>query len=584
MGDDNIREPSQGQWEEALTQSRGYWFKLASLAKVYRRTGLLRESTNPKYMLQAVPRIREVPRETSILNLGSSLAPSLAIEGERDCGIADEKITEAQFLQIGISNPTPFNYLGWNFCSWIGAAGQESERHNYMAVLTPGWCYILSARLVDGYKTGASMQHTDSRVANWEEFSDCDKFFKVDARIDIPNAEEDVARWTAAILAPAQGWGGLLTPRRSNKKEQSQEAVFLTPWSVTTADAAVIAVRAPGTVLRTSDARPISSLRAFHAVAEFAMQYNLGDQFLIAFTTALTFPTHSLAGTTAHLPPSTRRSLSRPIVRLKPAPPAWEAVYEDLRYYMTLSCDPDSIMSSLCGMFWKPDVPDSLASAWLHPIVKELPDEPGIRSESGCFEELLVIICSLRRPTIWLGATTSGLTMPVLREVASATPPLDLVACAWTGAFQSFMDTPGTGPYLDDRPQPTISQADVLRLIHIVPAEGNDGQDGQHSRPPLCPWTPSGRISKDASPQVIKHSTCNRHHQCCQRWIWAREIPPTSDRGHRSPTVPNIIPIQPEELQSISALNPPQKPLVGKAEGPLSDSPMFDSVNGPLPS
>ena len=108
---------------------------------------------------------------------------------------------------------------------------------------------------------------------------------------------------------------------------------------------------------------------------------------------------------------------------------------------MTLSCNPETVISCLCGAFWEPGTPCNLVSPWLHPILNEVPGEQSISYTPGLYAEILAIICGIRRPSIsalWLGAVAGGLT-PII---------LDPVAFLWTGSQQSFMDVDGIGHML----------------------------------------------------------------------------------------------------------------------------------------
>lgn len=45
---------------------------------------------------------------------------------------------------------------------------------------------------------------------------------------------------------------------------------------------------------------------------------------------------------------------------------------------MALSCSYYVVISSICALFWKPDVPCNLVSPWLHPILNDVPRKDGI--------------------------------------------------------------------------------------------------------------------------------------------------------------------------------------------------------------
>lgn len=107
----------------------------------------------------------------------------------------------------------------------------------------------------------------------------------------------------------------------------------------------------------------------------------------------------------------------------------WTDFNEELPYYMTLSCSPEVMMSTLCGSFWEPDVPCNMVSPWLHPVLKEvLGDASAIKDRD---QELLALIGVIRRPSVsalWIRAVISGLAPKIVQKVRRGRPPLDSLA------------------------------------------------------------------------------------------------------------------------------------------------------------
>ncbi|KAL2846231.1 hypothetical protein BJX68DRAFT_268710 [Aspergillus pseudodeflectus] len=566
LGDDpNTSQPTDDQRNEALEQSRKYWYKAAAIARHNQTVGLPPQAANPRFMLQHVPKPCVNPQETTSVTLGGSLDLSLAVEGRahwktegpKDCGIADDKIREARIFPIGISQPTGFNFANRSFYYWKGAQGQKIPYHNYLAVLTLGWCYIMSARAVELFKKGARMEYTGSKAPLWENLRDC-QISGVDVRIDICTTDGDIALWSSTILACSQGWRGILTSRSS--KEQAREREFLTPWTLTGTAPVSFAIQGVGGLTANNPDQPLKAEEAFRALANFAHQYDLGDQFQVALTAAMTFPTHNFRRTIAQLPYPTRRSMRTPVLVQDQSVISkyWLEQFYDLSWYMTLSCDPDGLTSALSGMFWEPGVPRSLASVWLHPILREVPDEEEIRAKPGLFEELLAIVCRIRRPTIaalWLGAVVSGLGRAILDEVDKVRQVPDEVTSAWTRALQGFLDIPGSGPYLDQQTQ-TISRADVFRSSRVVPIAGNNNPD---SLTPLSPWSPPGRVNKTScAPRIILHSTCNRHHLRYCGWTWSKDGSGAPDTGLGLADTPRATQSEIDLAASVQPLDPPR--------------------------
>ncbi|MCJ1444799.1 MAG: hypothetical protein MMC23_005301 [Stictis urceolatum] len=135
----------------------------------------------------------------------------------------------------------------------------------------------------------------------------------------------------------------------------------------------------------------------------------------------------------------------------------WTTVSAELPYYMSLSCNPEVVMSSLCGLFWESEVPRNEVSLWLHPILLEVPRRSDFMIRPGYYYEVLAFvfsICSPRLSALWFGAAITGLVPKVLRFVQSGTPPLDQIAYPWTGCAQSFMDITTEGHYFNSAPVP----------------------------------------------------------------------------------------------------------------------------------
>ncbi|OJZ89966.1 hypothetical protein ASPFODRAFT_58616 [Aspergillus luchuensis CBS 106.47] len=243
--------------------------------------------------------------------------------------------------------------------------------------------------------------------------------------------------------------------------------------------------------------------KAFEALPQFAMLHNLGSQFSVAFTVALTIPIHNCHGLTLQLPQPSLDRAKCPATSINCVPQDWAALYDNLSYYMTLSCNPETIIYSLCGSFWEPGVPCNLVSSWLHPI----------------------LTCFLTRPlprtaALWLGAAAGGLTPMILRRTRRGRPPLDPVAFPWTGCLQSFMDIAGTGPYLDQS-KGQIWRVDVWRLLHLPTAEEDDIS---YNYPPRTPWEPCGKMqTTECALRVVSHLHCPRHQIRYRHWNWEVE-------------------------------------------------------------
>lgn len=137
-----------------------------------------------------------------------------------------------------------------------------------------------------------------------------------------------------------------------------------------------------------------------------------------------------------------------------------------------------------------------------------------IKSFKGRYEEILAIMCAVRRPklsALWLGAVISGLALTVLDFVRSGTPPLDPNAFAWTGCAQSFMDLTGSGPYSwTEASGEKLQKADAWRLL-FLPTIVDD--DLHYKSYLFAPWKPIRTTSVQNSVARIRiHISYLRHY------------------------------------------------------------------------
>ncbi|PYI04795.1 hypothetical protein BO78DRAFT_449182 [Aspergillus sclerotiicarbonarius CBS 121057] len=543
VADSDALQPRKQQLEDVLNKSRLYWYAIATVGCHYHDRGIKQESANPHHMLWKVPRMHGGPHTTYALYMDASPCQMLCfrasvswqLDGSTDCDRVLRDKTNTVLLHLGTKDPVPYTLSGDGFRQWIGTEEEVAVGPNYLAILTLGWCYILSACLLEIQGRDDMMKYTGSKAAVYHQAT----HETATHVVNIGEADDDTSSWWLSILAPGNGWKGIV--------KQSDNGEFLAPWSVTRTSQESLAIKwQRKTAIETFSSTPMSSSRAFDALSQFALMHNLGSQFHIALATAITVPTHNLHGSTIQLPPPTLTGARCPATPAKCIPPEWIKVYENLSYYINLSCNPETIMSSLCGAFWEPGVPCNLVSPWLHPILNEVPEGKGIAGVPGLYPEVLAVICGIRRPTIsalWLGAVAGGLTPLILRRTRRGRPPLDPVAFPWTGCPQSFMDIAGTGPYLHGQCKEQIWRADVWRLLHLPTTEEDDLS---YNYPPRTPWEPCGKMeARECALRVASHWNCPRHHFNYQHWSWEPEnSPDIHDKGFS--TAPVTMPSTPD--------------------------------------
>ncbi|KAI9715647.1 MAG: hypothetical protein M1812_005799 [Candelaria pacifica] len=509
---------------DAVTREAGaYWHDLAKNALLQYGRGLPPQSVEPRNMLRRVPaipdrRVLHTPLATFSTSRASCVRThsTWCVADDGGCGVGGIAKTRPASLQLGVRAPISLALTGTSFCSWIGVEGERSNTGNFVAILALGWSYILSAQLVEMQgQDGAELVYMD-RTARGYSLDEAD-LGAATIRVNVGAVDEEAARWWAAVLAPGQGWQAIVS--------RTNSATYLSPWSVSVEKKQHFVLEWATNLPRSMSSdgsTPPSSMKALELLTEFCALHDLGSQLFAALTTTMTFPTLNHYGKVATLPLPTTSRAGRQSTSAKATMPNLVTLAEEIPYYMSMSCNHSVIISSLCGVFWEPDVPCNLVSPWLHAVLRELPSMNGIISSSGRYAEVVTIMCAFRRPrlaALCLGAALSGLTATVLDLVDSGTPPLDPNAYAWNGCRQSFMDVAGSGPYFrTDSTCQRIQRADVWRLLYLPPIVEDDLH---YQSLPFSPWEPIGTTSLQHTVARVKvHQSCPRHQLDYQLWSW----------------------------------------------------------------
>ncbi|KAI2909075.1 hypothetical protein CBS11852_199 [Aspergillus niger] len=503
---------------------------VANLAFQLRDTGLIPEFTNPRFALHRTPKLQARSERlhirpygmTPILSLCCEASSIWTLSGDQDCGKLKKQKSHPTLIQVGTAAATTFSFTEGAFSSLSSDTSEEhSNGPNYLGILALGWCYVLSAQLVEMRGGDSSMQYTSFQTGYSNESLPNVSQVHI---VDIGEVEENVARWWSALLA-LNGWKATV--------KQTPQGDFLAPWSVSRTCKTQFSIKYKGAPSSNHDLMPLSSGSAFEALVEFARLYGLQSQFLIALTIALIIPTHKYYKQSAKLPlPRASGAKSIDV----PMDTEWVKLKEDLPYYMTLSCSPEVMMSTFCGAFWEHDVPCNLVSPWLHPIINEV---LGALPENEL--EVLAFIGAIRQPcfgAFWIGAVASGLGPQILHRVREGRPPVDAVAFPWTGCPQRFLDFAGSGPYTcKDRNY--ILREDVWRLTHY-PSTEEDNEGYQHG--PRVPWAPCGAsLTNDCALYVTAHVDCPRHEYKYDHWEWyLPDGTAMQDRGFSKQVTPAV--------------------------------------------
>lgn len=513
--DDPVR-PSKDEIVQAVKESKDTWF--GNVEVTINREDfpeLYLDSSKMLYRVPAMPDdslvgpyrrpLRKAVDGGELLAYGYS---TWEISGPKECGLGGcSKSTGRCPIVIGVRNITMVNAddEGLRSC---GESGVRFSNGMTTAIVL-GLAYIFSQRLIElqGQGDGASlsagyMHYTDCAAAVHEGNEKETPVSYTD--ISIGNVEDDAKRWWQAVLAPGQGWEAVVAT--------DIEGPFFAPWAIRTGNKLSFKIRQEGCLGGTPDISPPSSTRAIKFLRDFCRLHNAGTEFAVAVATALLLPVHNHYSLPANLDSELLHRLRDQNIRLSFDDRQIESFEDNLSIYLTLGCHPRGILSNLCGIFWEPNVPCNLVSAWLYPPLELLPCIPGIDGSKHRYHEVLVRECALRRPNItslFLGACITGLISLVLGSVKTGLSILDLDAAAWTNSEQSFIQNPGSRP---SRSHSRMPRSDIWRLLYIT---------GEYPNPPLTPWKPFGDMDlQDIPVSVRAHHDCADHFLQYHHWSW----------------------------------------------------------------
>ncbi|KAL7818893.1 hypothetical protein V8C44DRAFT_182976 [Trichoderma aethiopicum] len=374
--------------------------------------------------------------------------------------------------------------------------GFSDSESNGLAIMFLAWSYILSVYLLEEQKT--SFVYTEATATSGTASSADNEI-----TIDLGDASDEEYRWWSTLLSPGQGW----------KASGAKQPV----WAVKYTGNVKFSFKNPRTEPLSPDIKPPSSRQAVAFLARFAAMYDLEGQARLALAMALTIPLHDRMKSTIQLP--------KPhLVKLEEAPPPSSLIDKEFRllsYYMVLSSNPTFIGSALWSVFWEPAIDCNLASSWCTPIIQEI--QPLVESEDL---ETLSHVLAQRRPGVaplWYGLLACGITdtvsaiVPFLEKLYTHVPTRFMPEVAvWTDSPQSFMDLPGSGPYVEEN---KVSRADVWRLRHEY---WNAWEGGIHFRNlPSTPFQPFGAVDAEEVELMVRgHLQCPRHEWVYSGFTW----------------------------------------------------------------
>lgn len=492
-------------------------------------SGLDFKGFEPRNMLGRVPPLPD--RVQYGLLKPSLLSTKWRVTGSKDCDVIGMPLHMPPVpLRLQTSSPTTVFLSGNSFRNWIEWEGDDQP--NLLAVLILAWSYILSARLVELQGSDVSIlrfTETAAPVSRGDENLSS-------ISVDIGGVDSRTVRWFAAILAPGVGFQIAL--------DREQAYSRYGPWAYSLAMHASrfsIKCRDDHEDPKISSDTPLTSYQALQSLIDFGNRYGVSShQLHAALATALLFPTLNYLQVNPALP-----CLAAGNPKASPAKIGKEALdrlFNDLPYYITLSCGGDVIMSSLCGVFWNPHIRSNLVSPWLQPLL-DLKKTKICQSAPGRYNEILAVMSARRAPNIAylsVGAAISGLTSTVLEQVLTGQPPLERHAFAWTGVPQSFMDLIGEGKYCEKHfSKAYIQRSDCWRLRKLPPIIDDDLHYGVG---PFTPWAPPGyALWKNCPLRVQVHRNCEQHALAYEgsTWCFSNGLVLEDDLG-RDSVIPHI--------------------------------------------
>lgn len=418
-------------------------------------------------------------------SLGECKLPSKTLHHDLPCGFSDS--AACYFVDSCQS-------VDWILSQEDGKAASGS--HTTLLILA--WAYILSGRWVELQRPRSRLAYSPPR-AEWQEAIPTGE-----TEIDVGEVSEQSIRWWAALLAPGQGWRAEI---------DFGAKVFQSPWSVSIASSHRLTIRDRGTrqVVCCGHEVPPSSEEALIYLRQYCELHAIDDQCTAALAVALFFPWKNSESDSIVLPVPSSPLISSAV----PEEPSHRATtiqshYQQLPYFMTLSCNVRGLRALLSGSFFEPDIPCNLVGPYLQPVF-EIIDPLIARNDLRD----LATIMGRRQPTLaclWLGAIAMGLETSVFQSVRSGLFSIEPHAAAWTGTIHSFIDD--VSRHTNATPRDEITRADECQLLYLTASEG-------HQRHPVSPWPPFGFIPLNQTEiEVRQHAYCKGHNLRYSSWCW----------------------------------------------------------------
>ncbi|KAL9627520.1 MAG: hypothetical protein Q9164_007584, partial [Protoblastenia rupestris] len=370
-------QPTSAEVDEAYSSAKRYWNREADAALHELRGGLNLERFELRNMLGRVPPIPGRTRYGLIESF--PLESKWHITGSKNCE-ASGKAMPIPPVQLGllIRAPTKVTLRGNSFRAWTEFDGNDQP--NLLAVLVLAWSYILSAHLMELQgQDGSQMVYTKSTAPLYQADEIVSSF-----PLDVGDVDPRTVRWFTAVLAPGRGFRVALLPEITYSHHAPWEISLVAPESR-------LSIRC-GQGRRNLDMSghtPLTSHEALRSLIGLCNRHGVSKhQLHAALATALLLPTHNYLNLDATLP--CPRAPNSGFRSAKLCNKDLDQLFNDVPYYITLSCGGEIINSSLCGVFWNPLVPSNLASPWLQPLW-DLKQMSGVQDAPGQYAEVIAL-------------------------------------------------------------------------------------------------------------------------------------------------------------------------------------------------
>ncbi|KAL5041934.1 hypothetical protein BDW71DRAFT_217353 [Aspergillus fruticulosus] len=401
-------------------------------------------------------------------------------------------------IPVSIKFPTPLSVsadLDQSHQKWF------NTEENHIYVLVFAWSYILSARWAQ-LMPEATLAYTDSKAYPSDKPQEQDS-----AVVDIGVADDEAARWWAAILAPEEGWEAYITIGKDK---------FRSPWSISLPANPKFSLSYDNNHYLLLDTA-ISAATAFRFLYDYCALHDIVDQGYAALSAVLLLPL--LHGSRKDV------VLPRPKFSHKQKCKVGAAkcnIQLDLAWVQ----EGRSLLSSV---LYEPGIACNVVSPWLQSIFAVVNSVEDNR--------ILVYMLMSRVPHLaflWLGGAMLDIHKDVLRDGQFGLIPTEPHAAVWSGTMQSFMQEP-IRPAVNN----SILRSDECRLLYLT-------QEERHTRWPICQWRPFGATAlKDTEIDVRLHANCTGHGVQYVGWKWTCRDGRAAHQTSKPALAPTSLPAEP---------------------------------------